>query len=43
MASLESAAFTFLVPSGCGFDPHERSGLAALSREMVLVRPVAPR
>jgi len=36
MASLESAAFTFLVPSGCVFDPHGRSGLAALSCEMAL-------
>ena len=36
MQSLESAAFTFLVPSGCVFDPHDRSGLAALSCEMAL-------
>ncbi|HEX3599343.1 MAG TPA: insulinase family protein, partial [Lacipirellulaceae bacterium] len=36
MVSLESAAFTFLIPSGCIYDPHRRSGLAALSCEMAL-------
>jgi predicted Zn-dependent peptidase len=36
IASLESAAFTLLVPSGCIYDPHARSGLAALSCEMAL-------
>ena len=36
MESLESAAFTFLIPAGCIYDPHGRSGLAALSCEMAL-------
>lgn len=36
MDSLESAAFTFLIPAGCIYDPHGRSGLAALSCEMAL-------
>ncbi len=32
--SLESVAFSFLVPAGCSCDPRERSGLAALTCEM---------
>ena len=36
MASLESAAFTFLVPAGCCYDPADRSGLSALTCEMAL-------
>jgi predicted Zn-dependent peptidase len=36
IASLESAAFALLVPSGCIYDPPNRSGLAALSCEMAL-------
>ena len=34
--SLESAAFSFLLPSGCCYDPKERSGLAGLTCEMSL-------
>jgi predicted Zn-dependent peptidase len=36
MASLESAAFTLLVPAGCGYDPDGRGGLASFVCEMVL-------
>ena len=35
-ASVESAAFSFLLPSGCCYDPPERAGLAALTCEMML-------
>lgn len=31
---LESAAFTFLVPAGCVYDPLDRSGLASFTCEM---------
>jgi predicted Zn-dependent peptidase len=41
-ASFESAAFTFLLPAGCCFDPPERAGLAALTNEMML-RGAGPR
>lgn len=34
--ALESAAFTFLTPSGCCFDPEGRAGLASLTSEMML-------
>ena len=27
MSSLESAAFTFLLPAGCSYDPADRGGL----------------
>ncbi len=40
--SLESAAFTFLLPAGCCYDPSERAGLAALTSEMML-RGAGPR
>ena len=40
--SLESAAFTFLVPSGCVFDPEPLPGLAAFTCEMGL-RGSGPR
>ena len=36
MPSLESAAFTFLLPAGCALDPHERLGLSAFTSEMSL-------
>jgi len=36
MMSVESAAFTLLVPAGCCYDPADRSGLAALTAEMSL-------
>jgi predicted Zn-dependent peptidase len=36
MQSLESAAFTVLVPAGGVFDPPDRDGLAALTCEMAL-------
>ncbi|MCA9186729.1 MAG: pitrilysin family protein [Pirellulaceae bacterium] len=32
---VESAAFTLLLPAGCGYDPPERAGLANLVCEMV--------
>src|SRR6478736_507467 len=34
--SVESVAFTFLMPSGCCYDPPRRAGLAALTSEMML-------
>jgi predicted Zn-dependent peptidase len=34
--SLESAAFTFLLPGGCCYDPANRAGLATLTSEMML-------
>jgi predicted Zn-dependent peptidase len=40
--SVESAAFTFLLPAGCCYDPAERAGLAALTSEMML-RGAGPR
>ena len=36
MKSLESAAFSFLVPAGCGFDPENLLGLSALTCELGL-------
>ncbi|MHB1037332.1 MAG: M16 family metallopeptidase [Pirellulales bacterium] len=36
MMSLESAAFTFLVPAGCSYDPPDRGGISAFSCEMAL-------
>jgi predicted Zn-dependent peptidase len=41
-ASFESAAFTFLHPGGCCYDPKGRAGLAALTNEMML-RGAGPR
>jgi predicted Zn-dependent peptidase len=41
-ASVESAAFTFLLPGGCAHDPTKRAGLAALTSEMML-RGAGPR
>ena len=35
-ASLESAAFTFLTPAGCCYDPDDRKGLSAFVCEMAL-------
>lgn len=35
MPSLQSAAFTFLVPAGCVHDPADRGGLASFVLEMV--------
>jgi predicted Zn-dependent peptidase len=40
--SVESAAFTFLLPAGCSHDPAKRAGLAALTSEMML-RGAGPR
>jgi len=34
MPSLESAAFTFMTPAGCRYDPAERQGLANFTCEM---------
>ncbi|HLA84684.1 MAG TPA: pitrilysin family protein [Thermoguttaceae bacterium] len=42
MPSLQSAAFTFLVPAGCVHDPTGRGGLAGFVLEMVL-RGAGPR
>src|ERR1700685_183678 len=42
MMSLESAAFHFLVPSGCVLEPAESSGRAAFTCEMAL-RGAGPR
>ena len=36
MQSVESAAFTFRVPAGTIFEPHDRGGLAGLTCELVL-------
>jgi predicted Zn-dependent peptidase len=36
MPSFESAAFSFLLPGGCCYDPPRQAGLAALSCEMML-------
>jgi predicted Zn-dependent peptidase len=36
MASLQSAAFTFLVPAGCVYDPFAEGGLSSFACEMVL-------
>jgi predicted Zn-dependent peptidase len=36
MMSLQSAAFTFLVPAGCAYDPTELGGLATLTSEMAI-------
>jgi predicted Zn-dependent peptidase len=36
MTSLESAAFTVLVPAGCSYDPRNRSGLATYTCEMAM-------
>jgi predicted Zn-dependent peptidase len=33
--SVESAAFTFLLPGGCAYDPPRRAGLASLTGEMM--------
>lgn len=41
-ASVESAAFTFLLPAGCSHDPRGRYGLAALTSELML-RGAGPR
>jgi predicted Zn-dependent peptidase len=41
-ASMESAAFTFLLPAGCCYEPSGRAGLAALTNEMML-RGAGPR
>ena len=36
MRSLQSAAFTFLTPAGCVYDPPERAGLASFTCEIAL-------
>ncbi|MCC7474795.1 MAG: insulinase family protein [Pirellulales bacterium] len=41
-ASVESVAFTFLLPCGCSYDPVGRAGLASLTSEMML-RGAGPR
>ncbi len=40
--AVESAAFTFLAPAGCCYDPPGRAGLAGLTSEMML-RGAGPR
>jgi len=42
MPALRSAAFTFLVPAGCAYDPADRGGLSGFACEMVL-RGAGPR
>ena len=42
MAWLQSAAFTFLVPAGCVYDPADRGGLSSFTCEMAL-RGAGPR
>lgn len=42
MMSLESAAFTFMVPAGCAADPEGRAGLSSFTCEMAL-RGSGPR
>lgn len=42
MPSLESAAFSILVPAGCSHDPADRLGLATMTCEMAL-RGAGPR
>jgi len=42
MAALQSAAFTFLTPTGCIHDPMQRSGLSSFTCEMAL-RGAGPR
>jgi len=42
MMSLQSAAFTFLVPAGCVHDPTDRGGLGGFTCEMAL-RGAGPR
>jgi predicted Zn-dependent peptidase len=42
MPSFESVAFSFLVPSGCSYDPAGRAGMASLTGEMML-RGAGPR
>ncbi|MHC4181161.1 MAG: M16 family metallopeptidase, partial [Planctomycetota bacterium] len=42
LPSLESAAFTFLVPAGCVYDPTDRGGLSGFTCEMAL-RGAGPR
>lgn len=36
MPSLQSAAFTFLAPAGCAYDPADRSGLATFTNELLI-------
>ncbi len=36
MQSLESVAFTFLLPVGAAYDPSDRAGLTSMTCEMVL-------
>jgi predicted Zn-dependent peptidase len=36
MGWLQSAAFTFLLPAGCVYDPADRGGLSTFTNEMVL-------
>ena len=43
MTSLESAAFSFLVPAGCVQEPPDRAGLAAFTCEMALRGAGKPR
>ncbi|MBN2023441.1 MAG: insulinase family protein [Pirellulales bacterium] len=42
MPALQSAAFTFLVPAGCAYDPTDRGGLSGFACELVL-RGAGPR
>lgn len=42
MRALQSAAFTFLIPAGCVYEPADRGGLGAMTCEMVQ-RGAGPR
>lgn len=42
MAWLQSAAFSFIVPAGCAYDPVDRAGLSSFTCEMAL-RGAGPR
>jgi predicted Zn-dependent peptidase len=41
-SAVESAAFTFLLPGGCAYDPVGRAGIASLTSEM-MQRGAGPR
>jgi predicted Zn-dependent peptidase len=36
ISSLESAAFSMMLPAGCAYDPNDRQGLAAVTCELVM-------
>jgi predicted Zn-dependent peptidase len=36
ISSLESAAFSIMLPAGCAYDPSDRQGLAAVTCELAM-------